>query len=183
MARAAPEVPCRSFSLELNDDQTTLRDWRARVRRKRLVLPSPTSGRARRDALARDRRGGKGRHLRPRLSSPPRSPTRPACRMAITFEGCRGATRGSASRSSGPPSRSRGIHERGHARAADGVGSRSASGPPGDLKLAAFGVTEPDAGSDVSSLRTRAVYNEATDEWTLNGQRPGSRTAGSRTCT
>ncbi|MHB8334177.1 MAG: acyl-CoA dehydrogenase family protein [Acidimicrobiales bacterium] len=42
-------------------------------------------------------------------------------------------------------------------------------GTPGDLKLAAFAVTEPDAGSDVSSLRTRAVYDEATDEWVLNG--------------
>ena len=38
-----------------------------------------------------------------------------------------------------------------------------------DVKLAAFGVSEPDAGSDVSSLRTRAVYQEATDEWVLNG--------------
>ena len=42
-------------------------------------------------------------------------------------------------------------------------------GTPGDLKLAAFAVTEPDAGSDVSSLRTRAVYDEASDEWVLNG--------------
>jgi acyl-CoA dehydrogenase len=42
-------------------------------------------------------------------------------------------------------------------------------GTPGDLKLAAFAVTEPDAGSDVSSLRTRATYDEATDEWVLNG--------------
>jgi alkylation response protein AidB-like acyl-CoA dehydrogenase len=42
-------------------------------------------------------------------------------------------------------------------------------GSPGDVKVAAFGVSEPDAGSDVSSLRTRAVYLEATDEWVLNG--------------
>jgi acyl-CoA dehydrogenase len=42
-------------------------------------------------------------------------------------------------------------------------------GTPGDLKLGAFGVSEPDAGSDVSALRTRAVYDEASDEWVLNG--------------
>ncbi len=42
-------------------------------------------------------------------------------------------------------------------------------GTPDDIKLAAFGVSEPDAGSDVSSLRTRAIYDEANDEWILNG--------------
>ncbi len=42
----------------------------------------------------------------------------------------------------------------------------------GDAKnvlLGAFCVSEPDAGSDVSNLRTRAVYDEANDEWVLNG--------------
>ncbi len=42
-------------------------------------------------------------------------------------------------------------------------------GTPDDLKIAAFGVSEADAGSDVSSLRSRAVYDEAKDEWILNG--------------
>ncbi len=42
-------------------------------------------------------------------------------------------------------------------------------GQPGDVRLAAFCVSEADAGSDVSSLKTRAVYDQATDTWTLNG--------------
>jgi len=42
-------------------------------------------------------------------------------------------------------------------------------GTADDVKLGAFCVSEPDAGSDVSSLRTRAVYDEAKDEWTING--------------
>jgi alkylation response protein AidB-like acyl-CoA dehydrogenase len=42
-------------------------------------------------------------------------------------------------------------------------------GGPGDVKLGAFCSSEPDAGSDVAAIRTRAVYSEATDEWVLNG--------------
>ncbi len=42
-------------------------------------------------------------------------------------------------------------------------------GDADDVKLGAFCVSETDAGSDVSAIRTRAVYREATDEWVLNG--------------
>jgi acyl-CoA dehydrogenase len=42
-------------------------------------------------------------------------------------------------------------------------------GTPQKIQLGAFGVSEPDAGSDVSSLKARAVYDEAKDEWVLNG--------------
>jgi len=42
-------------------------------------------------------------------------------------------------------------------------------GTPEKIQLAAFGVSEADAGSDVSSLKSRAVYDEAQDEWVLNG--------------
>ncbi|MEV4845232.1 acyl-CoA dehydrogenase family protein [Micromonospora matsumotoense] len=37
--------------------------------------------------------------------------------------------------------------------------------------VAAFCTTEPEAGSDVSAMRSRAVYDEAADEWVLRGQK------------
>ena len=42
-------------------------------------------------------------------------------------------------------------------------------GTADDIKLGAFAASEPDAGSDVAAYRTRAVYEEATDTWVLNG--------------
>jgi alkylation response protein AidB-like acyl-CoA dehydrogenase len=42
-------------------------------------------------------------------------------------------------------------------------------GGPGDVKLGAFCSSEPEAGSDVSAIRTRATYDAATGEWVLNG--------------
>ena len=42
-------------------------------------------------------------------------------------------------------------------------------GGPGDVRLGAFCSSEPEAGSDVSAIRTRAVYDQASGEWVLNG--------------
>ncbi len=42
-------------------------------------------------------------------------------------------------------------------------------GSPEKIALGAFAASEPDAGSDVNGYRTRAVYDEAKDEWVING--------------
>lgn len=51
-------------------------------------------------------------------------------------------------------------------------------GSPGDLKIAAFCSSEPDAGSDVGAMRTRATYDEASDEWVLNGTKTWATNGG-----
>ncbi|MGQ4271918.1 acyl-CoA dehydrogenase family protein [Nocardiopsis changdeensis] len=51
-------------------------------------------------------------------------------------------------------------------------------GTADDIKLAAFCSSEPDAGSDVSAIRTRAVYDEAKDEWVLNGTKTWATNGG-----
>ncbi len=51
-------------------------------------------------------------------------------------------------------------------------------GSPGDVKLGAFCSSEPDAGSDVGAIRTRAVYHEATDEWVLTGTKTWATNGG-----
>ncbi|MDP5184677.1 acyl-CoA dehydrogenase family protein [Blastococcus sp. BMG 814] len=51
-------------------------------------------------------------------------------------------------------------------------------GTPAQPKVAAFCSSEPDAGSDVGAMRTRAVYDEATDEWVLTGTKTWATNGG-----
>src|ERR1044072_2949 len=51
-------------------------------------------------------------------------------------------------------------------------------GTAGAPKVAAFCASEPDAGSDVAAIRTAAKYDEANDEWVLNGQKAWATNGG-----
>jgi alkylation response protein AidB-like acyl-CoA dehydrogenase len=51
-------------------------------------------------------------------------------------------------------------------------------GSEDDVKLGAFCASEPEAGSDVGSIRTRAEYREASDEWVLNGTKAWATNGG-----
>ncbi len=51
-------------------------------------------------------------------------------------------------------------------------------GTPDDPKLGAFCSSEPDAGSDVGAMKTRAVYLEASDEWVINGTKTWATNGG-----
>jgi acyl-CoA dehydrogenase len=51
-------------------------------------------------------------------------------------------------------------------------------GTPEDVKVAAFCASEPNAGSDISGLRTTAKLDEAAGEWVLNGQKAWATNGG-----
>jgi acyl-CoA dehydrogenase len=47
-----------------------------------------------------------------------------------------------------------------------------------DLKVAAFCASEPNAGSDISGVRTVAKFDEAAGEWIINGQKAWATNGG-----
>jgi acyl-CoA dehydrogenase len=51
-------------------------------------------------------------------------------------------------------------------------------GGPGEIKLGSFCASEAEAGSDVGAIRTRAVYQQATDEWVLTGTKAWATNGG-----
>ena len=154
------------FSLDLNEDQLQIRKWvhdfaedvirpAAPVWDEREETPGRSSRRPPRSASTRW------------SSLPMRSPTRRVDVPDRTEEMCWGDA-GIAMAIFGSILGVTGI-------AGNGTPEQMAEwvpqcfGTPEKVQLGAFCVSEPDAGSDVSSLRTRAVYDEAKDEWVLNG--------------
>src|SRR4029450_11056508 len=59
-----------------------------------------------------------------------------------------------------------------------GEGTPRCYGTTAPPQVAPFCSSEPDAGSDVSSMRTRARYDEATGDWVINGQKAWATNGG-----
>ncbi len=51
-------------------------------------------------------------------------------------------------------------------------------GTPEEVKVASFCSSEPNAGSDVSAIRTTARFDEAAGEWVINGQKAWATNGG-----
>ena len=155
------------FSLDLNDDQTTLKDW-VHEFAERVVRPVASEWDEREETPwpVIEEAAKVGIYDLDFVASTFADPT--GLSMAITFEEMSWGDAGICLAIFGSTLAVAGIMNAGTPeQAMEWI--PQCFGTPGDLKLAAFGVSEPDAGSDVSSLKTRATYDEARDEWTLNG--------------
>ena len=110
------------------------------------------------------------------------SPTRPVWGCRSSTRSCSGATPASAWRSWAP--RSPSPRSSARARASRSAsGSRAASARVDDIKVAAFCASEPNAGSDVSNVRTARSSTRRPASGCSTARRRGPRTAGSPTST
>ncbi len=177
MSSADPLTPPR-FSLDPGPDLREMRDW------VHGFAGGHVSGPRRPNGTSARRPPGRSWRRRPRSActrwtssassgwSPPASASRSRSRS------CSGATPGiGAVPGRQHAGRGRGGQQR-HPRSRSGEWLPQMFGGPGDVKLAAFCASEPDAGSDVGAIRTRAVYDEATDEWVLNGTKTWATNGG-----
>ena len=140
-----------------------------RLRRGRRPSGGPRVGRAGGDPVADHRGGGQASGSTRSTSSPTASSTRPACSSRSSRRRWHGATPASRLSIFGS-TLGAGRHRRQrHARAGRRVGARSASGPRRSSSWPHSACPRPTPGPTSRNLRTRAVYDEATDEWVLNG--------------
>jgi acyl-CoA dehydrogenase len=155
------------FSLDLNDDQVTLRDW-VHDFAEQVVRPVAREWDEREETPwpVIEEAAKVGMYDLDFVATTFADPT--GLSMAITFEEMSWGDAGICLAIFGSTLAVAGIMNAGTPeQAMEWI--PQCFGTQGDLKLAAFGVSEPDAGSDVSGLSTRATYDEAKDEWTLNG--------------
>ena len=155
------------FSFDLNDDQTTLRDW-VHDFAEQVVRPVAAEWDEREETPwpVIEEAAKVGMYDLNFVATTFADPT--GLSMALTFEEMSWGDAGICLAIFGSTLAVAGIMNAGTPeQAMEWI--PQCFGTPDDLKLAAFGVSEPDAGSDVSSLSTRATYDEAKDQWTLNG--------------
>ena len=162
--RSAPWPTSRSTSTRTS----------SRSRSGSTTSPRTSSAPPRTSGTSGRRRRGRSSRRRPRSAStrwssgPTRSPTPPGLTWPIVSEEMCWGDAGIALAIFGSTLAVSGIIANGTPEQI-GEWVPQCFGTPEKIQLGAFCVSEPDAGSDVSSLRTRAVYDEAKDEWVLNG--------------
>ena len=157
------------FSMELNEDQLHVLSWVHDFAQDVIRPAGARVGRARGDTLADHRGGSQGRpvlvRLRRQLLLGP-----DGLLLALVSEELAWGDAGIALSLLGSTLGVAGIM-------AAGTPEQVAEWVPrcfadrDEVAVAAFCVSEADAGSDVGNLKTRAVYDEANDTWTLTGPR------------
>ena len=155
------------FSLDLNEDQLQLQKW-VHDFAENVIRPAAHEWDEREETPGRSSRRRPRSACTPSTSSPTPSSTRPACSCPSPPRSWPGVTPASpwpssaapsawpASPATAPPSSS-------------WSGARSASAPPRRSSWPPSPCPSPTPGPTCRSLRTRAVYDEAKDEWVLNG--------------
>ena len=165
------------FTLDLNDDQKAGPRLDPRLRRRRDPPRRRRVGRARGDPLARHPGGRQDRPLLPRLLRPavlrPDRPRHPHGDGGAVL-GRRGHRACPSSAPAWPPSASSPTAP----RSRSAPGSRRCTATPTTSRSPPSAPPSPTPAPTSAAMRTRAVYDEAKDEWVLNGTKTWATNGG-----